>query len=80
MIKIVKMTEIKTIKKSPNSTVKADGTIVNPMKITVINLKFDNNKTIQIERPISMQKIKTELAKQSPILTFDGITEGDDII
>ena len=81
MVKIKKFTVIKTIKPDPTKpTILKDGTIKNPIPYNAVNIEFDDEILIQVEKPLTITKIKTAYNKAKPSKTIDGISEGQDIV
>ncbi len=42
-----------------------------------IDITFDNGHTIQVERPLTISKLKATHSNKYPIHTFDNIKNGD---
>ena len=78
-MKIVQLRVLYSIKPGPQSTILADGTIVNPIPATVVDVFLDDGTTVQIEGDpalLTVAKVKAAAAEQSKPLV-GGVSVGD---
>tara|TARA_Y100000310_G_C20671197_1_gene810394 strand:+ start:2511 stop:2747 length:237 start_codon:yes stop_codon:yes gene_type:complete len=75
MTKIKKIgPDIVSIKPDTPAQIADDGTILNPLVVTYVDVFLDNNIVVQVERPISIEKINDKVKEQ--MRTVDGVKEG----
>ena len=78
-MKIKTLIEIEAVKPDGTGTEK-DGTIKNPINVSLATIVFEDGTKIQLERPLTEIKIIAAYnAKVASIKTIDGISENDDI-
>lgn len=75
MATIKRLETITSIKVGPGSTVLPDGTIINPVPYSGVNVTLDDGRMFQIERPLTLAKIQAVMTPVPPQI-IDGITEG----
>lgn len=80
MPKIVRIEQVESIKPRPGTPVLPDGTIQDPVPYRAVDIEFDDGMSIQVERPITLAKIRAARgAAQAPTTPIDGFTIGQDI-
>jgi len=77
--RIVKLTRVTSIKAGPGSTVLDDGTIQDPEPYEAVNSELDDGVTIQVERPLTREKVKAayDAAVREHAVTIDEVSTGD---
>lgn len=77
-MKIIRLTPIVSIKAAAvPGAVAPDGTIMVSVPYVAVNVELDDGRRVQIERPLTVAKIRAALA---PLAVFDGVSEGDEFI
>lgn len=81
MPRIKSMEIVRSIKAGPNSRILPDGTIENPEPYEAVNIVFENGIFIQVERPLTMAKIRAAYNKRilEQTTSIDGFQTGQDI-
>jgi hypothetical protein len=76
MATVVKVRRVNTIKPGPRSTVRPDGTIINPVSFVGIDVTFDDGVTIQVEQPVTSDKVRVAYEAAATVAEVDGIRPG----
>ena len=76
MVVIRSIREVTSIKKGPLSEILPDGTILNPEPYHAVDITFDDGVVVQIERPLTKQKV-IDARKSGSKAAVDGISVGD---
>ncbi|KKN35894.1 hypothetical protein LCGC14_0778980 [marine sediment metagenome] len=82
MPKIVRLTLIESIKPGKPPDITPDGTILNPEPYHAVDVEMDIGVTVQVERPLSIAKIKKALQSAIDVdgEPIDGVAKGDNVL
>ena len=82
MPRIVSLRPITSITVGPGSTILPDGTILNPVPYSAVDITFDDGVQAQVERPLTVASIQAawRAAVAAQRRAIDGIATGDNIV
>lgn len=77
---ITRLTPIESIKPGDPPQVAPDGTILNPVPYSAVDIAFDDGVVVQVERPLTKAAVKAAYlaARQAQQATLDGLSTGQD--